>query len=639
MMITVANIAYRLPFRLEAERLQAELEQFSIEDWQRFPEGLPLIAVGGQLSYEYPIGSYLKPTVFLTHSPTLSDYLSRLNVVLSRTRLVRLCSGQHYAYEGCQNYHHYAHRSLLIPFDQTQDCDFQVEDKPLAFTSGNAYFLDPNQTYKIGYQGNDRVQFLIIETPIDAALPIWLKNEWLKDEQLKDECLKKDEETFSSDPVNNNSSKHSFPRLSIVPYRFRVLNPVELDNLLTPLTAELTQTIPDNDRRKEILFQHIDFFSDQWRMAFDEFGYSPLGELTYRDLILFFKEQIITKSTPWLNPNKLGQRSLKIISSVLLPENTGLRQFSHRVMAKRHEPNGTDWSTLRNEDLPQFERPVFIVSAPRAGSTLLFETLSRFQEFWSIGKESHDLMEGMPELHPSSLDYHSNRLTDSIVTDPLSTTLKKRFLAQLRNHAGVFYLSLESSQQPNPLRLLEKTPKNALRIPFLKAVFPEAHFIFLYRDPAENISSMLEGWRLRRFVSYRGLPGWPYKEWSFLLVPGWSDLKYCSLAEIVAHQWTAANRWILQDLQALPRNEWQFIDYADLVRHPQTALREITKFARLMPDESIERSLAAGLPVSCMTLSASSPDKWRKYEDEINPVLPITQTICSLVEELRWSQS
>ena len=624
MIIAVASISYRLPFLLEEERLQAELKQFSVEDWQRFPEGLPLIAVGGQLSYEYPLGSYLKPTVFLTHSPTLSHYLGCLKVVLSRTRLVRLSSGEHYGYEGCQNYHHYSHRSLLIPLDQTQNCDFRVEDKPFSFTHGNGYCLEPNQTYQISYRGKDRVRFLVIETPVDASLPPWLKNQ----------------ETSASSRLKEISSEHSFPRLSIVPYRFRVLNPVELDHLLVPLRAELKTAIPDSDRSKrEAVFQQIDSFADDWRMAFGEFGYSPLGELTYRDLILSFKEQIITKATPWLNPNGLGQRSLKIISSVLLPEKTGLRQFSHRVMTKRHESKGTDWRTLQNEDLPHFERPVFIVSAPRAGSTLLFETLSRFQEFWSIGKESHDLIEGMPELHPSSLEYHSNRLTDSIVTDVLNTTLKKRFLAQLRNHAGVFYLNLESSQRPNPLRLLEKTPKNALRIPFLKAVFPEAHFIFLYRNPAENISSMLEGWRLRRFVSYRGLPGWPYKEWSFLLVPGWSDLKHCSLAEIVAHQWTAANRWILQDLQALPRSEWQFIDYADLVRQPQSALREITKFARLMPDETIERSLATGLPVSCMTLSASSPDKWRKYEDEINPVLPITQTICSLVEELRWSQS
>ena len=34
--------------------------------------------------------------------------------------------------------------------------------------------------------------------------------------------------------------------------------------------------------------------------------------------------------------------------------------------------------------------------------------------------------------------------------------------------------------------MLEKTPKNSLRVPFLNAVFPQALFVYLYREPRES---------------------------------------------------------------------------------------------------------------------------------------------------------
>ena len=42
--------------------------------------------------------------------------------------------------------------------------------------------------------------------------------------------------------------------------------------------------------------------------------------------------------------------------------------------------------------------------------------------------------------------------------------------------------------------MLEKTPKNALRLPFLARVFPEARFIYLHRDPRRVLASMMEAW-------------------------------------------------------------------------------------------------------------------------------------------------
>lgn len=47
-------------------------------------------------------------------------------------------------------------------------------------------------------------------------------------------------------------------------------------------------------------------------------------------------------------------------------------------------------------------RPVFIVSPPRSGTSLLFETLARSPDLLSIGGESHQVIESVPGLHPAA---------------------------------------------------------------------------------------------------------------------------------------------------------------------------------------------------------------------------------------------
>ena len=57
-----------------------------------------------------------------------------------------------------------------------------------------------------------------------------------------------------------------------------------------------------------------------------------------------------------------------------------------------------------------FDRPIFIVAGPRSGSTLLFETLARNRELWTIGGESHQLIESIDALNPATHGFDSNEL-------------------------------------------------------------------------------------------------------------------------------------------------------------------------------------------------------------------------------------
>src|SRR4051812_4697704 len=102
-------------------------------------------------------------------------------------------------------------------------------------------------------------------------------------------------------------------------------------------------------------------------------------------------------------------------------------------------------------------RPVVIVSTPRSGSTLLFELLSLSPGLWSVGGESHAVLEGVRRLHPRWRAWNSNRL-GAADADPLTVALvRRRFHAAMRDRHG-----RRLPSRLAPARLLEKTPRNAL---------------------------------------------------------------------------------------------------------------------------------------------------------------------------------
>jgi hypothetical protein len=169
--------------------------------------------------------------------------------------------------------------------------------------------------------------------------------------------------------------------------------------------------------------------------------------------------------------------------------------------------------------------------------------------------------------------------------------------------------------------VLEKTPKNALRIPFFAELFPDARFIFLWRDPRENLASIIEAWRSGQWTTYRELDGWN-GPWSLLLPPGWQQLRGKPLEEVAAYQWDCTNRTVLDDLAALPRDRWVSLCHADLLADPRTTVRRLCEFGGIHFDAALEARTGGALPLSRHTQTPPATDKWRRHEAEILRVLP-----------------
>lgn len=273
-----------------------------------------------------------------------------------------------------------------------------------------------------------------------------------------------------------------------------------------------------------------------------------------------------------------------------------------------------------------FDRPVIILSAPRSGSTLLFETLAQSDDLWTIGGESHGLFESINRFNPLFGYCDSNALSADDATPRIVEQIRSGFFQQLRDSQGRSYKSVSNAQGPLP-RLLEKTPKNALRVSLLNEIFPDALYIYLYRNPRENISAMMDAWESGGFVTYPSLPG-RGASWSLLLPSGWQAYNHTSLADTCAFQWQSANSAILQELNKLDRKRWTAVSYRQQVDQGVETVRRICSFCEVSPDAILDSLSSGQQGLSRYTLTPPTKDKWHKNAAAVSAVLPgLRQTV------------
>ena len=273
-----------------------------------------------------------------------------------------------------------------------------------------------------------------------------------------------------------------------------------------------------------------------------------------------------------------------------------------------------------------FDRPVIILAAPRSGSSFLFELLSKSQDFYTIGGESHAVIEGIPQFNLASSNHDNNELTAQDVDLESKYQLLDGFARLLKDSKNQ---ALAQTDNPDlSLRFLEKTPKNSLRISMLNECFPDALFIYLYRDPRENISSIIDAWHSGRFITYPRLPGRD-KPWSLLLPKNWQSQSQSSVSETACFQWQAANQAILEGLQSIEKNRWMALSYAQLMSDTPASLQQICDFCQItgqgMDLEQDKQRL------SMHTLTPPKKNKWHKNAALIAPLLP---QLAPLVEQI-----
>lgn len=296
------------------------------------------------------------------------------------------------------------------------------------------------------------------------------------------------------------------------------------------------------------------------------------------------------------------------------------------------------------DDMPSFDRPSFIIAAPRSGSSLLFEQLCHVAvDIWSIGGESHEIFDTVLGHRPFEPGFDSVRASSGEATPERTAWTIRLFTQRLRSEVYGKYGDLLANHRPKQVRVLDKLPKNAFRVAFLNASFPDARFIFLYREPRGNVASLIEAWheskRIGRFVTYEHLSGSHFNRWCFVLPPGWRSVLTRTVPEIAAFQWKTANSYALNDLLKLPRERWCAATYDDLVLRPERVLRRICDFMGCAFDSRSIMWARQGLRRSRTVVTPPSPHKWSRYEMELDALLPSLLDTADRVERCAFGDA
>ncbi|MDX6617362.1 MAG: hypothetical protein QOD60_2453 [Solirubrobacterales bacterium] len=140
-------------------------------------------------------------------------------------------------------------------------------------------------------------------------------------------------------------------------------------------------------------------------------------------------------------------------------------------------------------------------------------------------------------------------------------------------------------------RALYSAPRFALRVAELAERFPEASFVYVYRDPEAAISALLGAWESGDGVTHPDLEGWTGPPWTGPLIPGWKQLKGKDMTEIAARQWAAISEAALNDLEKLDPGRWAVTDHNALLADPKTHVDRICEFLGIEPSEEITAPL------------------------------------------------
>lgn len=236
--------------------------------------------------------------------------------------------------------------------------------------------------------------------------------------------------------------------------------------------------------------------------------------------------------------------------------------------------------------------PVFIFSLPRSGSTLLQKILATHNKVATVA-EPWLLLPIATMLESKNLSVYTNfsSQTAQIAISQFVEKLPEKensFNQAIHDFVQQLYSLLSA---PEKSHFVDKTPRYYLIIDFIAQVFPEAKFIFLFRNPLDVLSSIITTWgsgrlHIARYILdlYRG---------PFCLQEGYQKYKERSFA----------------------------LNYNDLVQSPQTSLQAICKLLGLEYSESMISSWTTiQLPGSMgdqkintkTTLDTSSIGQWKR---------------------------
>ena len=241
----------------------------------------------------------------------------------------------------------------------------------------------------------------------------------------------------------------------------------------------------------------------------------------------------------------------------------------------------------RLPQLKEVRKPIFIVGTGRSGSTILGVLMSMHRGVGFLNEPKALWHAAYP--HADVFDQYSKgpalyALDEPDATEEVSRRTRRLFGAYLRAVASE--------------RVVDKHPELVFRIPFVRAIFPDARFVFLVRGGWDTCRS-IERWSERNGTRKDGeVHDWwgaNNSKWHLMLrqlVPREEDLtgvmdeleKLDSHRDMAAVEWTVTMREGLRQIERYPDDVYM-IRYEALVESPRRELSKLLDFCELPSDE------------------------------------------------------
>lgn len=243
--------------------------------------------------------------------------------------------------------------------------------------------------------------------------------------------------------------------------------------------------------------------------------------------------------------------------------------------------------------MPEIYKPIFIIGAPRSGTTLLYDIMATHKDLAWFSQ--HDIRNNLADEFieflnlrrrifkirnwPYAKDGFESRFRTNFDTPFEASYLWNRWITNIwATSSDVSDISMKYIQQTvinllnakNKKRFLTKDPIFSVRIDLLNKIFPDALFIYIIRDGRAVVASMIH-W-LRKNNDLDGYFGVPLKN---------NNQFELNLVERHAKQWIELNEEIHREIDLIGHKRFFEVKYENLIDSPQIVASNIFKFCEL----------------------------------------------------------
>jgi hypothetical protein len=214
--------------------------------------------------------------------------------------------------------------------------------------------------------------------------------------------------------------------------------------------------------------------------------------------------------------------------------------------------------------VPMTDAPmVFVVGLQKSGTTLLLKLLTTTNAFRNPVKfEGKELWGDQPPFTPRRYPagHIYQRDGGRFGHEIGAADATEEIAAHLRQ-------GLNSARAPGRAMVL-KNPFNTGRVPWIRALYPQAHIVAVVRRPLPNVFSLL-----KKFTPNPHLRNGPEDGWWGVKPAGWRDLVSEDKVQQLAWQWERVNAKLWRERELIDR----FVAYHDFAADPQQVVGDLAQ--------------------------------------------------------------